>query len=120
MPTWSIVHSRHWKLQIPFLARRHTVVTFDGRGNGRSDRPIDPARYSDAEFAADGVAVLDAAGVERAAIAGMSMGAGYGLRLAADHPDRALGADPHRPDARPRHDRPSGDHDRVLAAAHRG
>ena len=41
MPTWSIVHSRHWKLQIPFLARRFRVVTFDGRGNGRSDRPTD-------------------------------------------------------------------------------
>ena len=44
MPTWSIVHSRHWKSQIPFLARHFTVVTFDGRGNGRSDRPTDPAR----------------------------------------------------------------------------
>ena len=39
MPTWSIVHSRHWKPQIPYLARHFRVVTFDGRGNGRSDRP---------------------------------------------------------------------------------
>src|SRR6478609_9450341 len=42
MPTWSIIHSRHWKLQIPYLARHWRVVTFDGRGNGRSDRPPDP------------------------------------------------------------------------------
>ena len=39
LPTWSIVHSRHWKMQIPYLARHGRVVTFDGRGNGRSDRP---------------------------------------------------------------------------------
>ena len=42
MPTWSIIHSRQWKLQIPYLARLCRVVTFDGRGNGRSDRPSDP------------------------------------------------------------------------------
>ena len=40
LPTWSIIHSRHWKMQIPYLARHCRVVTFDGRGNGRSDRPI--------------------------------------------------------------------------------
>ena len=39
LPTWSIVHSRFWKAQIPYLARHCRVVTFDGRGNGRSDRP---------------------------------------------------------------------------------
>ena len=39
LPTWSIIHSRFWKLQIPYLARRHRVVTFDGRGRGRSGRP---------------------------------------------------------------------------------
>ena len=40
LPTWSIVHSRHWKMQIPYLARHCRVLTFDGRGNGRSDRPV--------------------------------------------------------------------------------
>ena len=53
MPTWSIVHSRQWKMQIPYLARHCRVVTFDGRGNGRSDRPERPADYDEAEFAAD-------------------------------------------------------------------
>ena len=44
-PTWSIIHSRHWKMQIPYLARHSRVLTFDGRGNGRSDRPAEPEAY---------------------------------------------------------------------------
>ena len=51
LPTWSIIHSRHWKMQIPYLARHCRVLTFDGRGNGRSDRPA--AGYDEREFAAD-------------------------------------------------------------------
>ena len=39
LPTWSIIHSRCWKMQIPYLARHCRVITFDPRGNGRSDRP---------------------------------------------------------------------------------
>ena len=38
-PAWSIIHSLHWKMQIPYLARHCRVVTFDGHGNRRSDRP---------------------------------------------------------------------------------
>ena len=60
LPTWSIIHSRQWKGQIPYLARHFRVVTFDGRGNGRSDRPSEPAAYDEREFAADALAVLDA------------------------------------------------------------
>ena len=32
LPTWSIIHSRHWKGQIPYVARHHRVLSFDGRG----------------------------------------------------------------------------------------
>ncbi len=92
LPTWSIIHSRHWKAQIPFLARHFRVVTFDGRGNGRSDRPQTSRAYDGSEFVADAVAVLDATGTDRAVIAGLSMGGGYALRVAAEHPDRVLGA----------------------------
>jgi pimeloyl-ACP methyl ester carboxylesterase len=75
LPTWSIAHSRHWKFQVPYLARHFRVVTFDGRGCGRSDRPTEPSAYSYLEFAADALAVLDSTGTERAVLAGLSMGA---------------------------------------------
>jgi hypothetical protein len=60
LPTWSIIHSRHWNMQIPCLAPHCRVVTFDGRGNGRSDRPA--AGHEESEFAADALAVMDATG----------------------------------------------------------
>jgi pimeloyl-ACP methyl ester carboxylesterase/predicted glycosyltransferase len=88
LPSWSIAHSRMWKLQVPYLARHARVVTFDGRGNGLSDRPLDSAAYDSSEFAADAVAILDAVGVDRALAVGSSMGAGYGIELAATAPDR--------------------------------
>ena len=92
LPTWSIIHSRHWKMQIPYLARHCRVVTFDGRGNGRSDRPLQPEAYDEREFAADAIAVLDRVGVASATIVGFSLGAQRGLILAADHPERVDGA----------------------------
>jgi pimeloyl-ACP methyl ester carboxylesterase/predicted glycosyltransferase len=91
MPSWSIVHSRMWKLQVPYLARHHRVVTFDGRGNGGSGRPPRPEDYGDPEFVADALAVLDAAGIGAAVVAGVSGGARWGLQLAAAYPERVLG-----------------------------
>jgi len=92
LPTWSLIHSRHWKMQIPYLARHCRVVTFDGRGNGRSDRPQDAAAYDEREFAADTLAVLDATETQRAVIVGFSLGGHRGLILAAEHPERVDGA----------------------------
>jgi pimeloyl-ACP methyl ester carboxylesterase len=45
LPPWSIIHSRFWKAQVPYLSRHFRVVTFDGRGNGRSDRPTTADGY---------------------------------------------------------------------------
>jgi pimeloyl-ACP methyl ester carboxylesterase len=92
LPTWTIIHSRFWKAQIPYLARRFRVVTFDGRGNGRSDRPTESAAYAAREFVGDALAILDATGTQRAILVGLSMGAAYALMLAGDHPERVLGA----------------------------
>jgi pimeloyl-ACP methyl ester carboxylesterase/predicted glycosyltransferase len=91
LPTWSVVHSRVWKLQIPYLARHFRVVTFDGRGNGRSDRPVGGERYRITEFADDAIAVMDATGTARAMLVALSCGALWATILAADHPDRVDG-----------------------------
>jgi len=92
LPTWTLMHSRHWKMQIPYLARHCRVLTFDPRGNGRSDRPRQPEAYDEREFAADGLAVLDATETASAVIVGFSMGGQRGLILAAEHPERVEGA----------------------------
>jgi pimeloyl-ACP methyl ester carboxylesterase/predicted glycosyltransferase len=91
LPTWSILHSRHWKMQIPYLARHCRVLTFDGRGNGRSDRPAGVAPYLEDEFAADTLAVMDATGTDHATLVGVSCAALWATILAADHPERVEG-----------------------------
>ncbi len=91
LPTWAIVDSRHWKMQVPFLARDYRVVTFDPRGNGRSDRPEDPAAYSDDSYVGDARAVMEATGTERAVVAGFSAGCFWSLQLARSDPQRVLG-----------------------------
>jgi pimeloyl-ACP methyl ester carboxylesterase len=88
MPTWSIIHARHWKLQIPYLARYSRVITFDGRGNGRSGRPNEPEAYREEEFATDALAVMDATATERAVLVSLSRGAERSLLLASEHPER--------------------------------
>jgi pimeloyl-ACP methyl ester carboxylesterase len=92
LPTWAIFHSRHWKMQIPYLARHGRVVTFDGRGNGRSDRPRGAEPYAIREFALDALAVLDATATERAVVVGVSCATLWGVLLAAEHPVRVVGA----------------------------
>jgi pimeloyl-ACP methyl ester carboxylesterase/predicted glycosyltransferase len=91
MPPWSIVHSRTWKMQVPFLSRHHRVITLDPRGNGRSDRPALADSYLSAEYAADVLAVMDATGTDRAALVSFSRGASYALHLSAACPERVIG-----------------------------
>src|SRR5204863_6398504 len=91
LPTWSIIHARIWKMQIPYLARHFRVLTFDGRGNGKSDRPSEPEAYAASEFAADALAVLDATATERALLVSLSRGAERSLLLGAGHPERVAG-----------------------------
>ena len=92
LPTWAITHAMHWKAQVPVLARRYRVITMDPRGNGRSDRPLDPAAYTFLEQAADVIAAMDATGTARATIAGVSDGGVLGAVVAAHYPDRVNGA----------------------------
>ena len=92
LPTWTIIHSRFWKMQVPYLARHHRVVVFDGPGNGRSDRPLDPESYQADAAAEQALAVLDATGTDRAVLVSLSKGANWALQLADAHPERVLGS----------------------------
>jgi len=91
LPTWSVIHSRFWKAQIPYLARHYRVVTFDGRGTGRSSRPRGAANYTHHQFAADTLAVMDHTATDRAVLAALSCGTLWGVQLAVDAPERVLG-----------------------------
>jgi pimeloyl-ACP methyl ester carboxylesterase/predicted glycosyltransferase len=92
LPSWSIVHSRLWKAQVPYLARFYRVITFDGRGNGLSDRPKGAAAYRPQDFVDDAIAVLDATGTARACVVGLSLGGHYAAMLAAQYPERVESA----------------------------
>lgn len=91
LTSWAIVHARQWKAQVPYLSRRLRVITVEGRGNGRADRPDRPEAYADQEYVEDVLAVLDATGTDRAVVGGLSMGARHAIQFAARHPDRTAG-----------------------------
>ena len=69
----------------------HRVIAYDARGHGRSGPAAQPAQYGYADLGRDLEAVLDAAGVSRAVLAGASMGAHTLLWLALHHPARVTG-----------------------------
>jgi pimeloyl-ACP methyl ester carboxylesterase len=75
-----------WEPVVDGLAEAHEVVLFDNRGVGGSDAPLGP--YSSRQLAEDTVAVLDAAGLERAHVLGTSLGGMVALQVALDSPDR--------------------------------
>ena len=91
LTSWAIVHARQWKAQVPYLARHFRVITVEGRGNGRADRPGTAEAYRDREYVDDAIAVLDATGVDRAVVVGLSVGGRHALQLAAWYPERAAG-----------------------------
>jgi pimeloyl-ACP methyl ester carboxylesterase len=92
LPSAPIIHSRQWKGQVPYFSRRHKVVTFDGRGNGRSDRPTDPDAYAVDRILEDIEAVLDATATERAVLVGLcGDGVWPSIRYAVREPERVLG-----------------------------
>jgi pimeloyl-ACP methyl ester carboxylesterase/predicted glycosyltransferase len=87
-PIFQIAHSQLLKATVPYLSRHFRVVTMDGRGNGRSDRPRGQDKYSFDDYYLDFVAVLDAVGVDRLAVIGLSATAMTALRLAGERPER--------------------------------
>ena len=67
------------------------VISWNHRGVGRSARPDDPDRCGVEAMVEDAVAVMDAAGVESAVVAGWSIGVNTAFELAVRHPDRVRG-----------------------------
>jgi 3-oxoadipate enol-lactonase len=75
-----------WDPQVPALAERFRVVTYDTRGHGGSPAPEGPYMLDD--LVDDLVALLDTVGAERAHVVGLSLGGMTAMRLAAREPDR--------------------------------
>src|SRR3974377_1235752 len=86
LTSWAITHAQQWKGQVPYLARHFRVITVQGRGTGRPDRPRTEEAYADREYVDDLVAAMDATGVDRAVLVGASLGARHALQLAAWYP----------------------------------
>src|SRR5258708_23839786 len=88
IPPWFIVHSRIYKAQLPYFSERFRCITYDSRGNGKSDRPAAPAAYTRDEYIADAVVVMDATNAGNAIVVGLSFGALLASFLAANYPER--------------------------------
>ena len=91
VPASPITHARSWKGIAPSLARRFTLLTTDGRGTGRSDRPNARECYAPDEMTADLLAVLATAEIDRAVVVAHCHAVPWALRLAAEHPERVEG-----------------------------
>lgn len=88
VPTWMFIHSRGYKAQIPFFSDRYRCITWDPRGNGKSDKPTDPAEYGYGHYVADALAVMDATQTQSAILFGYSQSGPACALLASYHPDR--------------------------------
>ena len=77
-----------WANQIEALKGQYRVIVWDMRGHGQSDSPEDQAQYSHALTVGDMGALLDACGIEKAIIAGRSLGGYVSLAFYAAHPER--------------------------------
>jgi 3-oxoadipate enol-lactonase len=75
-----------WDLQVPALAERYRVVTYDVRGHG--DSPAPPGPYTLDDLVDDVEALLDDVGAERAHLVGVSLGGMTALRMAVRDPQR--------------------------------
>jgi pimeloyl-ACP methyl ester carboxylesterase len=92
LPTWSIFHSRFWKMQIAYLARHFRVLVPDGRGSGRSGRPTGPAGYTVSQFVGDALAVMDATDTAASVLVSLSCGALWALEMGDKAPERVRGS----------------------------
>ena len=76
-----------WERNVRAYREHFQCILIDNRGAGRSDKP-EAAAYSVAQMAEDAVAVLDALGIERAHLNGISMGGAIAQEIAIRYPER--------------------------------
>ena len=81
---------RSWEPQMRFFGRRHRCIAYAARGYPPSDVPERVESYSQKRAAADIRAVMAGAGIERAHVVGLSMGAFATLHFGLDYPEQAL------------------------------
>ena len=81
---------RSWEPQVRHFSRQYRVITFNARGYPPSSVPDQPSSYSQARAVKDIACVMDHAGVQKAHIAGLSMGGFATLHFGLTFPDRAL------------------------------
>ncbi|HEV8585139.1 MAG TPA: alpha/beta fold hydrolase [Methylomirabilota bacterium] len=79
-----------WRAQMAFFGRRYRAIAFNARGYPPSDVPEDPEAYSQQQAADDIKGVLDALGIAKAHVCGLSMGGLATLHFGLSYPDRAL------------------------------
>ncbi|MDQ6918986.1 MAG: alpha/beta fold hydrolase, partial [Candidatus Dormibacteraeota bacterium] len=77
---------RLWRKAVPDLALRHRVILYDVRGHGQST--VGDADGTLDQLGGDLARLMDAVGLERAAVAGFSLGGTIAMRLAIDHPEK--------------------------------
>jgi len=82
--------ARMWKGQMEALTDRYHLIALDMRGHDRSDSPEDLALYSHELTIGDMAAVLDACGVKRAVIGGLSLGGFMSAAFHLVHPERTI------------------------------
>ena len=75
-----------YAFQVAEYSKEFTCITFDPRGAGETDKP--EGTYTTELFAEDAAALMQALGIERAHISGLSLGAATGMWLAVKHPDK--------------------------------
>ncbi|HEY8761803.1 MAG TPA: alpha/beta fold hydrolase [Candidatus Dormibacteraeota bacterium] len=77
---------RLWRKAVPDLALRHRVILYDVRGHGQST--VGDADGTLDQLGADLARLMEAIGLERATVAGFSLGGTIAMRLAIDHPEK--------------------------------
>jgi pimeloyl-ACP methyl ester carboxylesterase len=81
-----------WNLQLSFFSRRYRAIAYNHRGYPPSTVPEEPAAYSEENLVEDLLGLLDALGIDKAFVCGLSMGGATALKFAMAHPDRCLGS----------------------------